>query len=255
MIDVKRFVDKVLEIAAERPSYRLGGDGSDGTCDCIGLIIGALERAGEAWKGTHGSNWTARNAMSEMIRGVEAADLQVGWLVFKAKAPGESGYDLPSRYANDSDQMDYYHVGVVTGVEPLEITHCTVSGSVNGITVDSKQGKWLYAGPLEMVAYSGGEGAEMTMAKVRAPNGGTVNMRKAPVPTAALIERVPVGDEVEVLSSQLTWSLIKWRGKSGYMMTEFLDMGEEAPADGVTITLSAGAAGEFMAALKAAGIQ
>jgi hypothetical protein len=33
----------VEEIVAKAPTYRLGGDGSDGTCDCVGLLMGAMD--------------------------------------------------------------------------------------------------------------------------------------------------------------------------------------------------------------------
>lgn len=54
MISKDKFLEKVQEITASKPTYKLGHDGSDGTCDCIGLIIGAIRRAGGSWTGTHG---------------------------------------------------------------------------------------------------------------------------------------------------------------------------------------------------------
>lgn len=50
MVTMDAWLSKVDEIAAEGPSYKLGHDGSDGSCDCIGLIIGAIRRAGGTWK-------------------------------------------------------------------------------------------------------------------------------------------------------------------------------------------------------------
>ncbi|MGM9623182.1 MAG: hypothetical protein ACI3X2_07685 [Butyricicoccus porcorum] len=51
-----QYVQKVRDIAHEAPSYRSGGDGSDGTCDCVGLRIGALRRGGVNYKILHGTN-------------------------------------------------------------------------------------------------------------------------------------------------------------------------------------------------------
>lgn len=62
-ISLNTFLLKADEIAEEKPSYQLGHDGSDGKCDCIGYIIGAIRRSGGSWKGTHGSNYSARNEM------------------------------------------------------------------------------------------------------------------------------------------------------------------------------------------------
>ena len=39
---LEAFIAQVEAIAQASPVYRLGGDGSDGTCDCIGLVIGCL---------------------------------------------------------------------------------------------------------------------------------------------------------------------------------------------------------------------
>ena len=45
MIPLEQFLREIRNIRALNPIYRLGGSGVDGTCDCIGLIIGAIRRA------------------------------------------------------------------------------------------------------------------------------------------------------------------------------------------------------------------
>ncbi len=147
VISLNEFLAAVEEIAAENPSYRKGGSGFDGSCDCIGLIIGALQRCGGKWNGIHGSNWAARNATNGLKRIVSNADLEVGEIVFKAKAPGQSGYDLPDRYKKDPDQNDYYHVGVVLSVYPLRIRHMTTPSA----KVDTKIGAWSHHGWCSLV--------------------------------------------------------------------------------------------------------
>ena len=67
MVTRKAFLRGVSAIQAEGPTYHAGGDGSDGTCDCIGLIIGAIRRAGGRWTGTHGSNYAARFAVETAL--------------------------------------------------------------------------------------------------------------------------------------------------------------------------------------------
>lgn len=132
--------------------YVSGGDGSSGKCDCIGLIIGAIRLAGGSWTGTHGSNYAVRNEMRWMKTISSASDLAYGDIVYKAYKPGNSNWNLPSSYKNSSDQNDYYHVGVVTQINPLRITHCTtVSG---GIKVDTSLGSWGYRGLLKKVDYT-----------------------------------------------------------------------------------------------------
>lgn len=228
---LEAFIAQVEAIAQASPVYRLGGDGSDGTCDCIGLVIGAIRQAGGAWMGTHGSNYAARYEMRELLPVTDAGELCLGDVVYKARTPGQAGYALPERYKNDPDQRDYYHVGVVTAVEPLEITHCTGPGIVR----DTKLGKWTYRGRLEKVDYDGTEVVE-TMAqeaKVTAASGSTVKMRSKPSTSDGLYWEVPVGAEVQVAEITGGWAKVRYGDRTGYMMAAFLDMdGQEAPEEG-----------------------
>ena len=228
---LEAFIAQVEAIAQASPVYRLGRDGSDGTCDCIGLVIGAIRRAGGSWTGTHGSNYAARYEMRELLPVTDAGELCLGDVVYKARTPGQAGYALPERYKNDPDQRDYYHVGVVTATSPLEITHCTSPGIVR----DTKLGKWTYRGRLEKVAYDSAEGME-TMAqtaKVTAMSGSTVKMRSKPSTSDGLYWEVPVGAEVQVAEIAGGWAKVRYGDRTGYMMVTFLDMaGQEAPEEG-----------------------
>ena len=228
---LEAFIAQVEAIAQASPVYRLGGDGSDGTCDCIGLVIGAIRRAGGSWTGTHGSNYAARYEMRELLPVTDAGELCLGDVVYKARTPGQAGYALPERYKKGPDQRDYYHVGVVTAVEPLEITHCTGPGIVR----DTKLGKWTYRGRLEKVDYDGTEVVE-TMAqeaKVTAASGSTVKMRSKPSTSDGLYWEVPVGAEVQVAEITGGWAKVRYGDRTGYMMAAFLDMdGQEAPEEG-----------------------
>ena len=258
--NLSAFLAAVDAIAAERPTYRLGGKAEDGTCDCIGLIIGALNRCGVKWPGIHGSNWAARNAMAWMLPVSDASDLSVGDIVYKARRPGETGYSLPERYAADPDRADYYHVGVVRSVEPLRIVHCTSPG---GVVTDAKLGKWAYRGGLSLIGEADDEGKVVTgmeTATVTAESGSTVNLRKTP--GGDLVDRVPVGSVVQVM--QVTgepgsqWAQVDYRGKAGWMNVAFLRMEagtestDSAADDGdlVTLRVPRAAAEQLMDALS-----
>ena len=145
---IDEFLTNVRRIQAADPRYRLGRDDSDGYCDCIGLVIGAIRRSGGQWRGIHGTNWTARNAMHDLnpLRG--AGQLRRGELVFRAHEPGAKGYALPSRYASSADRRDYYHVGVVMQTNPLRILHC----SGGGVKADTSARRWQFHGMLTMFA-------------------------------------------------------------------------------------------------------
>ena len=246
----ERFLEKVEEIAQSNPSYKEGRDGSDGTCDCIGLIIGAIRRAGGAWNGIHGSNNAARYEMRELLPVMDAGELNLGDAVYKARMPGEVGYALPERYKNDPDQRDYYHVGVVTAVEPLEITHCTGPGIVR----DTKLGRWTYRGRLEKVDYDGTEVVETMVqtATVVADSGDDVKMRSTPSQTDGLYWKVPVGDKVQVAYVEGEWAKVRHQGRTGYMMVEYLEMdAQELPAAGS----SSGSAGGELITIQRAALQ
>lgn len=241
---VQEFLREVEAIQNLKPQYKLGHDGSDGYCDCIGLVIGAMRRNGLEWEGTHGTNWTARNAINSLMRVFDPLDLGVGDLVFKAKAPGADGYDLPNKYAKDPDPLDYYHVGVVMSVDPLKITHCTTTGlfSTNSVIDDSKLGTWTYKGQLTYMDY-GAEDEPMTdsttqgkrvwfvheqTATVYAQNGKPVNLRKKPEKGADLVDRINVGEVVKVNSQSGEWAQVTHGKRTGYMMTQFLAFAEGA---------------------------
>lgn len=230
-IDLQAFLAGIESIAGEKPSYHLGCDGTGGQCDCIGLVIGGLRRAGGQWSGTHGSNYAARYEVAWLLPVQSADDLNIGEVVFKAAMPGGSCYNLPSRYANDPDQRDYYHVGIVTNTTPLEITHCTGPGIVR----DSKLGKWAYRGWLNKVLHEGEvddvaqEQVYMGKATVYADNGGTVNLRKKP--DGALLDRVPVGTVVTVQLQESGWSKISYGEQEGWMMDQYLRWETQQEAD------------------------
>lgn len=226
MISVHTFLSKVDEIEASSPVYKLGHDGSDGLCDCIGLIIGAIRRAGGKWPGSHGSNWAARYAMDMLATLGSSALLKPGDLVYKAKSPGQSGYDLPGRYDGHHDRLDYYHVGVVRSVYPLDIVHCTTPT----IKHDTSIRAWSHYGRMTMLDDAETQGKEdeaMEQATVWAENGKPVNIRNRPAANGALIDRADVGDVVTVLAHGGEWATVRYHDHTGYMMGKFLRFGED----------------------------
>ena len=244
MIFIEKFLQSVQKNIERIHSYELGHDGSDGKCDCIGLIIGALRMAGIKWPWTHGSNYTARNKVDNFRHVSSASELRLGELVFKAREPGDENYALPSSYDDHPDRRDYYHVGVVTSVNPLEITHCTsVAG---GIKHDSTLGQWRWAGELALVDYDDEDEDEfqaedaLYQAAVYAENGYPVKMRKQPSTGAGVCAKIPIGTVVDVLDELDGWALIGLDGQIGYMMRDFLrPVSDGAPGiDGETVLIS-----------------
>ena len=154
MITASDLISRAEQIVSENPSYRSGGSGTDGTCDCIGLIIGAIRRAGGSWPGIHGSNYAARKETDYLLPLSGTGDLKPGEIVFKAREPGKSGYSLPSRYKKggkyyNGDLRDYYHIGLVESAAPLRIRHMTSPRA----KMDRTLGKWAFHGKLKRTAF------------------------------------------------------------------------------------------------------
>lgn len=264
-MNTQRFLQKIEENAARIRTYRLGGDGTGGECDCIGLIIGALRMAQTPWPWTHGSNYTARNRIIGLHAVEGARDVAAGDIVFKAHEPGEDGWALPDTYRGHEDQRDYYHVGVVTGIAPLEITHCTsVPG---GIRRDGAMGGWRFAGKLDQINDEGGDGPMIPneVLAVYEVVGGRLAMRSTPRKADNnFIRWIGEGERVNGLEEPKDgWVRAEYQGQAGYCMMLYLidvEMQPDEHADapdlddedmgGVTITLSRETARELMAALQ-----
>lgn len=240
-IQLNTFLGKVRRIAALPLTYRWGGRGVDGTCDCVGLIMGAMYATGHAKYPMHSTNYFARDEMD----GLEKLDggVELGEIVYKARADAgalNDRYKPGGRYYT-GDMLDYYHVGVVTGVEPLEITHCTESAGINGIAHDSSLKGWTHHGRLKDVAYEGGEDdtqVDAYKAVVRSENGQPVKLRSTPDKEKPYIAEIAVGTVVDVTEQAQGWAHVTLQnGMRGYMMSEFLeavsiDSPEESIEDG-----------------------
>ncbi len=231
MVTLADFLDRIEEIAAEKPVYKWGASGNNRECDCIGLIIGAIRRAGGSWSGTHGTNYAVRCETTGIFDISSESDLKVGMAVYKYREKGEKNYSLPRRYEDGG--KDYYHVGVVTQVGPLEITHCSTTVNGNSIHRDTKLGTWRVAGYLTKIDMEATELATtIAKATVVAESGSTVNVRAEPKSNGAFRTKLSLGTEVEIVQNDGNWCRIKYKDKSGttaygYMMTKFLDIASE----------------------------
>lgn len=262
------FVNRVLEIAATNPTYRTGGDGSDGTCDCIGLIMGAIGKKYDM----HSTNYFARYQMTDMRSITEDVEPELGELVYKARSASNPLYDLHERYKQSGryympgDMLDYYHVGVVTGVNPLVITHCTESAQANGIARDYTIVGWTHIGAADDVEYEElvdipADVPVPDLAVVYSDNQEPVRLRSAPSTDKGYntVAKVPFGAEVVVLERSSDWATVQWNSMRGYMQIQYLRLIGMAPEDQetgqteermVTITLPERVAEELRLALR-----
>lgn len=272
--ELNKFLDKVQEIANEKPQYSNGGTGKNGVCDCIGLVMGAMYRLGHKQYALHSSNYFARLEQVTLNTIGGAPELFDGEILYAAKNPNEAGYDLNDRYINNpnfstGDLTDYYHAGVVLTANPLVIIECTGSSNTpdTGIVITNKLNKkWDKGGMLKDLdydTYTGRtDGSEDNVAtigelqdktcKVVVPEGtSTSNMRAKPTKDSGLIARVPAGDSVLVTKDTgEEYVLVKWddvaknKSYTGYMLRSTLEVysGEaentETPDNDGTETLS-----------------
>ena len=239
-MDAKEFVQNAVKLADTITEYKSGMRGQNGQCDCIGLVIGALEMGGVKWDGTHGTNYAVRNEMRWCSPLEDSAMLREGMVVYKSRGPSDNGYALPDKYKKGSDLNDYHHVGIVTGVEPLRITHCTSPGP---IVVDKSAKAWKWYGELEKVAPIGEEDDGMADAwENKYVRGGTLNLRKGPGTRYDRVCGIPDGASVLARMYNDTWSEARYTDDKmvtheGYVLSEYLtDAAPEAEQKG-TVTL------------------
>lgn len=243
-ISVQRYLDGVEEIYQEQPDYKTGGDGSGGVCDCIGMSRGAVERAGITTSHYRGTNDAARTRIENLHKFSNASELRLGQVVLKVRDKDDPNMPLPDRYrpggsAYNGDLTNYTHIGTVTHINPLEITHMTSPKPMK----DTKIGKWCYVGDVPWVDYTGGgsvdpdpggggdEPVSEETATTYAEKGSTVNLRSKDSTDSALVDRIPIGESVIVKSHGDKWCKVTWKGKKGYVMTQFLIFGEYVPGD------------------------
>ena len=245
---LQRFLAMIEKMFKMNLAYRQPGDGSDGTCDCIGLIIGALRRIGIKWTGIHGSNYAARRETIGLKKISSASELSLGDVVYKGRDQSNVKYSLPARYKvkgsyYNGDLTDYFHVGVVTGVNPLEITHMTSPTALKDNKLNrNRNSPWNYYGKLKLLAAYNEAPAEPVqteietpvkeplatenaVAIVTAPSGRYVKMRAKPSTSCRLYDEIPIGAKVTLVEPGEEWAKISYgRRKGWYMMAKFLEV-------------------------------
>lgn len=230
-----KFVERCEDIVKAKPKYELGSSDLH-NCDCIGMVKYGLKKNGVTLS-TSGTNWTIRHQVGTVKKITGQDVLAFGDLVFKSRAPGEEGYNLPSRYRKgnsdyNGDLNDYCHVGVVKSVSPLRIIHMTSPTA----KTDTSIGKWKWIAPLKEQFISDGAKPEPEPAPeptpvpvndkavVVADKGSYVKMRANPSTSCRLYEDVPIGSQVTIVTPGYDWTRINYGKRKGwYMMTKFLD--------------------------------
>lgn len=260
MITLAEFAAAAAELALNITCYKLGKSGQYGQSDCIGLVMGAMAQLGKSGYPLHSTNYFARYEMDVLEQLDRFSErLQPGLLVYKARS--DQG-QLDERYCaggthHAGDALDYYHVGVITCADPIEITHCTsVAG---GIKRDTSFSGWTHIGCLKGVDNAAAmvpASDDSFAAVVTAATGKTVRLRKTPDDNGTVLDKLPIGSAVTVLADAQGWAKIRTSaGQIGYMMSEFLhaSLPQEAPAaEWLTLQVDRSVAEALLCALQEA---
>lgn len=226
MIEREVFVRKIEEIAARRLTYRTGGMGADGTCDCIGLIMGAMMELGHRRYALHSTNYFARYEMIGLKK-VSLKELFAGEILYRAR---ESTQNLNERYQKGGryytgDMRDYYHAAVVTSVDPLRIIECTQYGEVTGIVIHQSCKNWHYGGRLRDVCYDDQDGEKgdenmnvLYQARVTTEKD-PLTIRRAP--DGEKLGELPRDAVVDVLDEG-AWMYVRYGSVTGYASARYL---------------------------------
>lgn len=240
MIGVSRFAARVEQIAARPLQYKIGGIGKNGVCDCTGLIMGAMYELGRKKYDMHSTNYFARYQTMEMKR-VDQKRAYVGQILYKARdntdGDGMNARYLPGGRYYTGDLLDYYHVGVVTGINPLRVIECTEYGKVSGIVISSSLKGWEYEGKLRGVDYSEKEVEDVLYYARVTTKEDPLTLRNAPL-SGKKIGEIPRGEIVEVMSTG-DWPRVKYDGMLGYASAQYLERIEEKAEQENTISVSA----------------
>lgn len=257
MIASSKLIDLFKQAANERWGYIWGASGETWTqkdqnkatrdmtmkygqqwvgkrvADCSGLFVWAFKELGESIY--HGSNTIWRSHLSSKgtlskDKRTDGKDLKPGTAVFQMK-----------KDASQDDGEDQSHIGLYIGDGLVVEAWSTQKGVKYTKLADRDWEQW---GELKKVDYgdvSNTGGNKMTetilyYAVVTASNGLPVNFRTAPANGASRVTRCPkigTGTKVGIISSDGTWSKIRYGDHIGYMMDKFLKKESE---DNSTVT-------------------
>ena len=234
MLSVSKLIASALECLGW--PYESPGTNDERGIDCSGLWVKCFRDQGSSIY--HGSNTIFRDYCSSTEKITSESQLKPGMAVFKCKNWTEA--DKGNKWYGKAPG-NLSHIGMVTGVNPLVITHATSPVCKQ----DFKIGNWAYCGYVKNVDYGDDPGPspepqpspepspEPEPSKTKytyAENGKPINLRVNASTKAKLVDKVPVGQAVTWLKDNgAGWAYVQWQRKTGWMMDCFL-VDDPAPA-------------------------
>lgn len=203
----------------------------EGLVGCAGAFTYVFSLYGISYP--NGSNAIERN---KVVGGLlPLCQAEPGMAAFKAKSPGEDGYDLPGKYkisgaSYNGDLTDYYHIGLVDEDKNYVLN---AKGKTQGFCRDrlTDDNGWDFVAYIKNVDYGKEEdmgntelfGDQAVVILPAGSNGSTVNMRENHSTSSGIIAKVPVGSEITVVEDQGQWCKIQYNGKTGWMMSNYIE--------------------------------
>lgn len=216
-VKVQKLVESFNEIVGW--PYKTPGTNDQNGIDCSGAFVRAFRLQGAGIY--HGSNTIYRHHCRQ-VGTINSVALMPGMAVFKCRIDNNE----PAKFRGDG-VGNMYHIGLITGVNPLRIVHATVPVA----KMDTAIGQWSHYGLLSAVDYEDGivtETEEMALGMVTAETGKVVRMRKEPSTTCKTYWNVPVGSIVGIIDNNPPgWKRIEYNGREAFMMDAFLIFNED----------------------------
>jgi len=229
--------------------YQSPGTNDQRGIDCSGAFVRGYQLQGASIY--HGSNRIIRVFCNGQRKVADFADLKAAGAVFKARndlTKMSAIYKPGGEYYSAALPDDYYHIGLISGTDPLVVTHATTPKARQDIICTRKKGEsdfnyraravqalqkagWTWCALLNAVEYDEqpipepDPPIEGYTAVVYAANGKPVKMRAEPSTACRLWWLVPVGDIVTLTGNNNTpgWTGISYGGKTGFMQSQFLN--------------------------------
>lgn len=215
-IPIGSFIGGINSIIAQKPSYKVGHDGSDNTCDGLGLIRGGLLRGGA-------TKIKYMRDLNQFVRKVAlnvqevGSDVKVGSIVLATRSANDELMPLPSRFRDGGeectgDKNNYTDIGVV--IAPSTVVRMTTDGVVkeNGFN------GWSFICWLPYVIDGGRKSVDSVSVKTEA----SVKLFTEPKFASTVLEEIPQNTRLFLLEENNQWSKVSYGSKTGFVLSKFL---------------------------------
>lgn len=250
-ISVETYIKNINYIYNKKPTYKWATDGFD-YCDCIGMPKRALKMANITPSGLSGTNYAARYTIRNLKHIDSVNQLRIGDVVLKGRPYNpKDKYLLPAKYLPGGDKYNgdttnYVHIGTVTNINPLEITHMTSPTAKK----DKELGDWNYFGQLPHVSYEEEIDKVVVHVEYATVVGGSLNMRSDSSANSSRLAVIPNNAKIAVIEKGSVWCKAVYNAYTGYVMTKYLNFETETKEDNITISLTRECATALYQALK-----